>query len=599
MTKQTLIAALTVAVGTAAAHAQNLVFVDDDGPNGGDGTSWAQAFNNLDDAIAAARSGDTIWVAEGTYTPRTNGDSTSTFNIDKSLLIYGGFEGTEKFLEDRPEFGDFRSFLDGDIASGSADDIERLITVDNVGNLLIDGFFVVNAYDDDSTPVEGGAGIRMVDSDVLLRNVIFENCVSENGFGGAIGIFGTNSFVQIEDATFSDNSSGAGGGAIYSEIPIGVISNARFVDNFCIGNGGAILLVGDGFTSITDSTFIRNEARGGSGGAVSSRIGGGPSSSGTLFDNCEFIRNEAFTDPSSSDPNHGGALEFRFTGWNIVQRSRFHRNLGEEAGGAIYTDLGSGSLDVENSFLSGNITSFQGGGIYQRGQGTLRVINSTIIGNNGTQIGAGIFTANGDCFVSNTILWDNENSSSPGQPRQDQFSFNGGPTRTISLDYSIVRGWAASPLGGTATTGADPQFLNPRGNDNVYGSADDDPRVTAGSPAIDVGNSLAVTPEGSISDLFGGSRYADDIGTADGGVAGGSSLPIVDIGAVEFQSFTLFCPGDANGDGAVTALDISLVLSNFGNPLAIGPIDGDVTGDNVVTALDISEVLSNFGTVCP
>ncbi len=57
------------------------------------------------------------------------------------------------------------------------------------------------------------------------------------------------------------------------------------------------------------------------------------------------------------------------------------------------------------------------------------------------------------------------------------------------------------------------------------------------------------------------------------------------------------CPGDATGDGAVTALDISVVLSNFGST-GIGRAEGDVTGDGAVTALDISAVLAVFGSTC-
>ncbi len=72
----------------------------------------------------------------------------------------------------------------------------------------------------------------------------------------------------------------------------------------------------------------------------------------------------------------------------------------------------------------------------------------------------------------------------------------------------------------------------------------------------------------------------------------------VDVTLVGFADVVVVCPGDTDGDGAVTALDISTVLSNFGSSSASGPADGDVTGDGLVTALDISEVLSNFGTVC-
>ncbi len=57
------------------------------------------------------------------------------------------------------------------------------------------------------------------------------------------------------------------------------------------------------------------------------------------------------------------------------------------------------------------------------------------------------------------------------------------------------------------------------------------------------------------------------------------------------------CPGDATGDGAVTALDLSVVLGAFGS-LVVGAESGDVTGDGVVSALDIGLVLSRFGETC-
>ena len=44
-----------VALATASAvHGQPVIYVDDDAPAGGDGTSWQTAFRDVQDAIAGA-----------------------------------------------------------------------------------------------------------------------------------------------------------------------------------------------------------------------------------------------------------------------------------------------------------------------------------------------------------------------------------------------------------------------------------------------------------------------------------------------------------------------------------------------------------------
>ena len=52
-------------------------------------------------------------------------------------------------------------------------------------------------------------------------------------------------------------------------------------------------------------------------------------------------------------------------------------------------------------------------------------------------------------------------------------------------------------------------------------------------------------------------------------------------------------PGDINGDGKVDALDLSVVLSNWGKTGAT-PAQGDLNGDGTVDALDLSIVLTNW-----
>ena len=77
-----------------------VIYVDTDATGSDSGTSWADAYIFLQDALAYASSGDQIWVAVGTYYPdegasQTNGDRASTFNIPSNSKVYGGFDGTD------------------------------------------------------------------------------------------------------------------------------------------------------------------------------------------------------------------------------------------------------------------------------------------------------------------------------------------------------------------------------------------------------------------------------------------------------------------------------------------------------------------------
>ena len=50
------------------------IFVDIDATLGGNGSSWATAFDDLQTALATATNGDELWVAEGIYTIGTGED---------------------------------------------------------------------------------------------------------------------------------------------------------------------------------------------------------------------------------------------------------------------------------------------------------------------------------------------------------------------------------------------------------------------------------------------------------------------------------------------------------------------------------------------
>ena len=86
-----------------------ILYVNAAAQAGGDGTTWATAFVNLQDALAGAECSSyihQIWVAAGTYTPdrggnQTQGDRSATITLQSGIALFGGF-GTWRVLRARP-----------------------------------------------------------------------------------------------------------------------------------------------------------------------------------------------------------------------------------------------------------------------------------------------------------------------------------------------------------------------------------------------------------------------------------------------------------------------------------------------------------------
>ncbi|MDQ3017754.1 MAG: hypothetical protein M3R25_13670 [Bacteroidota bacterium] len=58
---------------------QAQIFVKADAAGTNDGTSWTNAFTNLQDALDTADPGDELWLAAGTYTPEGPSPDSSHF----------------------------------------------------------------------------------------------------------------------------------------------------------------------------------------------------------------------------------------------------------------------------------------------------------------------------------------------------------------------------------------------------------------------------------------------------------------------------------------------------------------------------------------
>src|SRR5690606_37941362 len=103
--------------------------VDSAATGANNGYSWADAFTDLQSALAIAASGTEIWVAKGTYKPTTGTDRNATFAMKNGVAVYGGFVGTETSRDER-RWWEHETILSGDIGveDDDSDNSRRVVS---------------------------------------------------------------------------------------------------------------------------------------------------------------------------------------------------------------------------------------------------------------------------------------------------------------------------------------------------------------------------------------------------------------------------------------------------------------------------------------
>ena len=260
-----------------------ITYVNQNANGENNGSSWENAFNDLDFAIENTNFGE-IWVAQGTYIPSTDlegnvpsNEKLKTFRLKKDVAIFGGFLGNETERDQR-NWENNLTILSGDVGElGSIiDNSYHVISSEYVGNLdgaILDGlvvrdgngypqyegagiyinyaptgtFIIRNCVIENNYSYRNGGGVYIFNSDPLIENNIFRN--NQSFSGGAIYLYYSNAIVKNNILTNNktDNydtigSSELSGGAIYvSSYSSPVISNNAIIGNSSIDEGGGVL----------------------------------------------------------------------------------------------------------------------------------------------------------------------------------------------------------------------------------------------------------------------------------------------------------------------------------------------------------------------
>jgi hypothetical protein len=355
-------------------------------------------------------------------------------------------------------------------------------------------------------------------------------------FGGGMYNWADTSPTVI-NCTLSGNSAEYGGGMYnYGSSP--TVSNCTFSGNTANPDGGGMYNY-SGSPTVMNCTFSGNSANG-AGGMYNY-------SSSPTVSNCTFGGNSA---------DYGGGMYNWGVSSPIVTNCIIYGNSANYDGGGLFNAIHSSTYLIHCTF-SGNSANSHGGGMSDMGSSTT-VTSCTFAGNsaaNGRAVACDSTNQNNPSTIqlANCILWDGGN----------EIWNNDGSNITIT--YSDVQGgW-----GDTGNIDADPLFVDANGPDGIIGTADDDVRLSGGSPCIDAGDNTAV-PSGVTTDLDVNPRFVDDPRTTD---TGNGTVPITDMGAYEYWA-VIFVDADAIGanDGmswanAFNCLQNALIIAQEGDEI--------------------------------
>lgn len=404
----------------AASQAPGQVaYVKHDAAGANDGSSWANAYTSLHDALADATAAQ-IWVAAGTYLPGAT--TLDVFFVGRSVEIYGGFAGTESSLEQR-EIEANATILSGDLAgddvagdftANRGDNALHVVYVDSTvtGGVTIDGFTVRNGHS--NAEINGqpeyyyrGGGIFAY-STIEVRNCTFMqnharagasafvrrstasgsrfgNCRFEENFTSSqsAGIYiEATSDIVVENCEFIDNNTNRG--ALYPAYCTDVqILNCLFQGNVnASGYGGALFAWQPVNLYVGNCTFLDNQAANAAGMYIDQRELTSYDPALVIIDNCTF--------DGSITTDYGGSGIFFFNSSFTVMNSSFRNGEAPSSAPAIYAGGDGQNFIIDNCLFENNSSNFAASIANYVGLGSGLIQNSTFRANSANSGGGSV-----------------------------------------------------------------------------------------------------------------------------------------------------------------------------------------------------------------
>jgi uncharacterized repeat protein (TIGR01451 family) len=223
---------------TVQTHISGTLYVNGDASGAGTGLSWANAYTDLQDALAEAKSGDQIWVAEGVYRPVASVLRSSSFHLVTGTALHGGFSGSESWLHERDPAA-HPTVLSGDIGTvGNPDDNAFHVVTASSGvteTTVLEGVIITGGNADQNGDDGWGGGLfNQGGSPTLINVALIGNAATQGG-----GMYNAEgSHPTLVNVAFSGNTATEGGG-MYNLSSSPILSNTTFSNNVA-STGGAI-----------------------------------------------------------------------------------------------------------------------------------------------------------------------------------------------------------------------------------------------------------------------------------------------------------------------------------------------------------------------
>lgn len=223
------------------------IYVNPNATGANDGSSSANAYTDLQEALAAAEVGDEIWLVAGTYKPTSGDDRSAAFQLKSGVSLYGGFNGTETSREQRDWVAN-PTILSGDLLGNDNDNLSAneptradnsyhvVYAIGVSGNAILDGLIITGGNANGSDTNRYGGGMYAQKSILTIINTTFTGNTAN--YGG--GMYNKINNPMLLNATFSHNSASLYGGGMYNEYSNPTLIHSILTNNSAFFNGGGM-----------------------------------------------------------------------------------------------------------------------------------------------------------------------------------------------------------------------------------------------------------------------------------------------------------------------------------------------------------------------